>query len=163
MSRDAAVLLDANVLIALTHEAHVHHAVAQRWAAGREPFRFATCVVTQLAVVRLAAMPAIGGEGASPARALALLAEVAAHPGHQYWDDAPSPLELEPMRAPTLLGHRQVTDMWLLSLAAARKSALATLDRGLLASAAAQRLERHVAWIGPAEAAHEPPPRYRRR
>ena len=46
------VLLDANVLIALLVEDHVHHAAAENWFTGMSG-NFATCPVTQGSLVRL--------------------------------------------------------------------------------------------------------------
>ena len=45
-------LLDANLLIALTHAAHVHHAEAHAWFDAVPKRRWATCALTQLAFVR---------------------------------------------------------------------------------------------------------------
>lgn len=150
----AAVLLDANVLVALVHAAHVHHATVQRWISGRRSRRWASCAVTQLAFVRLAAMPQIGGPDATPARALRLLQAMTGDARHEFWREAPSPLEIDALASPALVGHRQVTDAWLLGLAAGRDASLATLDRGLRSYAAAGGLEPHVEWIGPE--AYEP-------
>ena len=46
------VLLDANVLIALLVDDHVHHAAAENWFAGLDG-NFATCPVTQGSLLRL--------------------------------------------------------------------------------------------------------------
>jgi len=61
------LLLDVNVLIALTHSAHVHHALVQDWVQAQGKLAWSTCTVTQLGFVRLAAMPAIGGDITSQA------------------------------------------------------------------------------------------------
>ncbi|NRF68292.1 PIN domain-containing protein [Aquincola sp. S2] len=160
MSRPA--LLDVNVLIALTHEAHVHHAPVQSWLRRQGDFEWASCTVTQLGFIRLAAMPAIGGPDASPRAALALLDETLQHPGHTFWADRHGAARFGALRSPLVVGHRQVTDAYLLGLAAEQKAALVTLDRGLVALAEAQQLAAHVQWIGPESgvAAHEPPARY---
>lgn len=155
-----AVLLDANVLIAMVYAAHVHHATAQRWLAAQRHRRWASCAITQLAFVRLGAIPQIGGPDASPARSLDLLQAIVADARHDYWPEAPSPLDLRSLRSAALVGHRQVTDAWLLGLAAERNASLATLDRGLHAYARAEGLGKHVEWIEPAPAVHEPPATY---
>ena len=46
------MLLDGNVLVALTDSRHVHHARAERWLA-RLPGTFATCPITQGSLVRV--------------------------------------------------------------------------------------------------------------
>lgn len=158
-----ALLLDVNVLVALTHEAHVHHGVAQAWLRRQSPLAWASCSVTQLGFVRLAAMPAVGGPEASPRGALALLDEMLQHPGHVFWPDRQGLAGAACLRSPLVVGHRQVTDAYLLGMAVQQRSALVTLDRGLLALAEAQQVAAHLHWIGPegGHAAHEPSGRYR--
>lgn len=155
-----AALLDANVLIAMVHAIHVHHATAQRWMGTQRNRRWASCAVTQLAFIRLGALPQIGGPDASPSRALDLLQVIVADPRHDYWSEAPSPLDLRSLRSVALVGHRQVTDAWLLGLAVERGASVATLDRGLHSFALAEGLGKHVEWIAPASAAHEPAAAY---
>ena len=46
------VLLDANVLIALLVEDHVHHGAAENWFTGMSG-NFATCPITQGSLIRL--------------------------------------------------------------------------------------------------------------
>ncbi len=154
-------LLDANLLIALTHAAHVHHGVAQDWFAAVPKRRFATCTLTQLAYVRLSSNPRVAGAEISPARALQALRELCAHSGHVFWPGEALPLDMPSLNTPALVGHRQVTDAYLLGLAAAQGQKLATLDRGLLAFAQATQLAAHLEWVGTPLAAHEPRPRYR--
>ena len=151
-------LLDANLLIALTHAAHVHYDEAHGWFARTSQRGFATCALTQLAFVRLSCHPKIAVSAVAPAQAMRALAELAAHPQHEYWPDAPEPLGIATLASPALTGHRQVTDAYLLGLAVRREQILATLDRGLVSYAAALRLQRHAELVG---APSSPPPRRR--
>lgn len=112
--------------------------------------------MTQLAFIRLGAQPLIGGDGASPSRAIGLLQAAVEHPRHEYWADAPSPLTVRTLLAPGLVGHRQVTDSYLLGLAVARRARMATFDRGAIAFAEAQGLGKHVEWIGPPDSLQAP-------
>ena len=158
------VLLDVNVLIALTHSAHVHHDLVQGWVQAQAKLAWASCTVTQLGFMRLASQPAIGGAGTSPGAALALLDQLLEHPGHRFWPDGQDIAASPALRSPLIVGHRQVTDAYLLGLAMRQGSALVTLDRGLASIAAAMQADRHLEWIGPAASAgvaHEPAPRYR--
>jgi uncharacterized protein len=158
------LLLDVNVLIALTHSAHVHHGLVQAWAQAQGKLAWASCTVTQLGFVRLASQPAIGGASTSPGAALALLDQLLDHPGHQFWPDGQDIANSPALRSPLIVGHRQVTDAYLLGLALGKGSALVTLDRGLASIATAMQADRHLHWIGPASsagAAHEPAARYR--
>jgi len=58
------VLLDANVLIALLVEDHVHHGAAENWFVGMSG-DFATCPITQGSLIRLLIRE---GQSASAAR-----------------------------------------------------------------------------------------------
>ncbi len=118
------VLLDANVLVALSVDDHVHHVAATAWRDGlREPY--ATCPVVQGALVRFALR-----EGASTDEARRLLADLDADPHHEFW---PDDLPYSAVQMSGVVGHRQVTDAYLAQLARARGARLATLDRGLAA------------------------------
>jgi uncharacterized protein len=116
------VLLDANVLIALLVDDHVHHEAAENWFVGMAG-TFATCPITQGSLMRL-----LIREGQPAAAARALLDGTAADPRHEFWaDDVPY------TDVPTqgIVGHRQVTDAYLAQLARARRSRLATFDQAL--------------------------------
>jgi uncharacterized protein len=119
-------LLDADVLIALTVADHEHHTRASVWASGIA--RFAVCPVVEGALVRFLVRM---GEGALVAQQV--LRAVHAMPGVDVWPDSLSyaAADLSGVR-----GHRQVTDAYLVSLAAGRAdSVLATMDEGLVRSA----------------------------
>jgi uncharacterized protein len=116
------VLLDANVLIALVVDDHVHHAVAESWFAGLDG-NFATCPVTEGSLMRL-----LIREGQPAATARVILAGTAAHPRHEFWPDD-VPYGDVPTRG--IVGHRQVTDAYLAQLARAHEARLATFDQAL--------------------------------
>ena len=61
-----------------------------------------------------------------------MLESIIALPDHKFW---PADLCLPDAIAKldTIVGHRQITDAYLLTLAGSRKGILATLDRGTLA------------------------------
>lgn len=114
-------LLDAHVLIALVVTEHEHHERATVWAAGAG--RFAVCPVVEGALVRFLVRI---GEGPSVTRQL--LAAIHAMPRSEFWPDALSYVDADLRH---VRGHRQVTDAYLVSLAASRRAVLATLDEGL--------------------------------
>jgi toxin-antitoxin system PIN domain toxin len=125
-------LLDVNLLIALAWPSHVHHSAAQRWFRKTRHAGFRTCPLTQTGFVRVSSNPKFTPDAVSPAEALALLGRITALPGHKFWpadlDFTAAIAKLEP-----IMGHRQITDAYLLGLAHSRRGILATLDRGTIA------------------------------
>jgi toxin-antitoxin system PIN domain toxin len=119
-------LLDANVLIALTDIDHISHATATAWMkqSGR---RFATCPITQGALIRFMLR---ARAGTTIHQAKQFLTQVVSLKGHQFWPDAVSYKDLPEVG---VIGHKQVTDAYLVALARHNKGRLATLDHALAA------------------------------
>jgi toxin-antitoxin system PIN domain toxin len=116
-------LLDSNALIALAVVGHVHHDAARRWLGPRR--QFATCPVTQGALVRLVIQ-----KGGSASEALRSLEGVVSHRRHEFWPDEVSYTSV-PLGG--VIGHRQVTDAYLATLVRYHSGRLATFDEGLAA------------------------------
>jgi len=124
-------LLDANALIALGWTRHEHHEKISRWFRNHAREGWATTAFTQAAFVRVIAQPAFSGQSIGIADIVELLLRNTAHPKHRLL-----PLDFgfeEVMGWCTggLLGHRQVTDAWLLALAIRHKVKLLTFDSGI--------------------------------
>lgn len=117
-------LLDANVLIALTDRCHIHHERARQWF-GSEGRLFATCPITQGSLMRHyyrnAEKPEING-------AFQLLKQIESLSGYEFWKDT---LAYSEICLAGVLGHRQVTDAYLVALASSHGEKLASMDRGL--------------------------------
>jgi len=124
--REAAVLLDGNVLVALIYPPHVHHPAARQWFL-RQTGAFASCPITQGTLVRMLlhfqAVPGIED-------AIGVLRSLAGHPRHRFWPDALDYLRVD-MKG--VMGHRQVTDAYLVALAKKNDGRLATFDQGMAA------------------------------
>ncbi len=116
------VLLDANTLIALLVDDHVHHVAAENWLVGISG-NFATCPITQGSLMRL-----LIREGQTAATAHAVLSGAAADPRHEFW---PDDVEYCDVPIQGIIGHRQVTDAYLAQLARTRGSRLATFDQAM--------------------------------
>lgn len=117
-------LLDANVLIALTVKEHEHHERASTWMAGVD--HFALCPIVEGALVRFFVRL-----GESVAAATAVLKAIQAMPSFEFWPDEISYAEVHLRH---VVGHRQVTDAYLLGLVRHHSGArLATFDAGLAA------------------------------
>ena len=109
-------LLDVNVLIALHDSDHVHHGLASRWFQAHAGQGWASCPLTQNGCLRIMAQPAY--PQALPLAAVAQrLGQAAATPAHLFIADDYSLLDAGSLHWPQLLGHRQVTDAYLLGLA----------------------------------------------
>ncbi len=149
-------LLDANLLIALTQAAHVHHGEAHGWFGAQPHRRWASCAITQLAFLRLTSNPKVTGCETTPAEAVQALAAMVGSEVHEYWSEAPEPAGLATLQHPALVGHRQVTDAYLLGLAVVHRQRLATLDRGLVSFASAAGHEAHVELVSAAPMVQKP-------
>ena len=109
-------LLDVNVLIALLDAAHIHHQRASQWLEQSLHHGWASCPLTQNGCLRIMAQPAY--PQALPLAAVAQrLGQAAATPAHLFIADDYSLLDAARLHWPQLLGHRQVTDAYLLGLA----------------------------------------------
>lgn len=123
-------LLDVNMLIALAWPSHVHHQFAQEWFSANAPKGWATCPLTQCAFVRISSNPKIISEAVAPKEALALLNKIVDLKNHTFWKNDISILD-KTIPASLLVGHRQVTDAYLLGLAIQHGGRLVTFDGGL--------------------------------
>lgn len=133
----SAALLDVNVLIALLDRRHVHHEQAHGWFAACHGAGWATCPLTQNAVLRILGQPRYPNSPGPPAVVAPLVAELIRHPAHQFWPDALSLLTVPGVEASRLLEAGQVTDTYLLALAVHHGGTLVTFDRRLVGSAVA--------------------------
>lgn len=124
------LLLDLNVLLAIAWPNHQFHAAAIAALSSRN--RWATCALTQLGFIRLSSNPSAIATAKSPQEAAQLLARLVADSFHVYLDSLPAPASEDWRDAfATLLGHQQVTDAYLLRLAAANEAVFVTFDRRL--------------------------------
>jgi toxin-antitoxin system PIN domain toxin len=124
------LLLDVNVLLAIAWPNHQFHAAATAALSSRN--RWATCALTQLGFIRLSSNPEVVVTAKSPPAAIGLLARLVADSLHVYLDSLPAPASENWRDAfEKLLGHQQVTDAYLVRLAAANNAVLVTFDRRL--------------------------------
>ena len=122
------LLLDVNVLLAMAWPNHQFHVAAiQRLEANRN--RWATCAITQLGFIRLSSNPPVVPRPRSPSEAAALLSIMVQDARHVYLDALPSPTAKDfGAELAGLLGHKQVTDAYLLALARRHGAAFVTFD-----------------------------------
>jgi len=128
-------LLDVNVLIALLDADHSLHATATQWFAANAKDGWASCPITQNGCVRVMSNPAYPNP--LPVSALVeRLAEAASHELHEFWPDDASLLDSSVVDPARIHGPRQLTDVYLLALAAGRRGRLVTFDKGIPLEAA---------------------------
>lgn len=128
-------LLDVNVLIALLDEDHVFHGRAEDWYEAEASRSWATCPHTQNGVLRILGSARYPKGPGTPAAVAALLADVVARPGHNFWADDVNPIASPLINVSRMGSSAQVTDTYLLALAVAHNGMLATFDRRLTAAA----------------------------
>ena len=136
-------LLDVSVVIALMDRTHIGHEVASNWFAGPASDGWATCPVVENSVVRITTQPTYPNTQASPSIVAAALAQLCRLRGHEFWPDSVSLLKSTVFDLRLLTSARNVTDTYLLGLAASRGSKLATFDHRLT-SAAVENGKDHV-------------------
>jgi len=133
----SAALLDVNVLIALLDRRHVHHEPAHGWFAAEQAKGWATCPLTQNAVLRILGQPRYPNSPGPPAVVAPLMAELIRHPQHQFWPDSLSLLGQSSVDVSRLLDASQLTDTYLLALAVHHGGRLVSFDRRLSCEAVA--------------------------
>ncbi len=138
-------LLDVNVLIALLDAAHIHHQRASQWLEQSLHHGWASCPLTQNGCLRIMAQPAY--PQALPLAAVAQrLGQAAATPAHLFIADDYSLLDADSLHWPQLLGHRQVTDAYLLGLAVRHGCRFVSFDARVNLAAAPGAKAEHL-WV----------------
>lgn len=125
-------LLDVSVLIALHYPSHEFHLKAMQWFIAEHASGWATCPITENGFVRIISQPSFPARVLSPNEASAelqrtidLFAE-----SHEFWPDDITVRNLLVDRDE--ITSREVTDMYLLHLAAKHAGTFATFDGRLV-------------------------------
>lgn len=123
-------LLDVNVLVALFDSDHVHHEPAHVWFSANRHSGWATCPLTENALVRILSNAAYSGVHETTAAVRKRLDTFCSSGSYSFWPDQ---LSLRDERRFKLSGvtHRQITDVYLLGLACEKGGRLATFDRSI--------------------------------
>ena len=127
-------LLDVNVLIALPDRDHEHHGVARHWLEDNMAHGWATCPITQNGCLRIMSQP--GYPHSLPVASVAeLLTEMTDTEHHEFWPDATSLLTPGIIDWRHIGGPKQITDLYLLALAARNKGRFVTFDKRVVKGA----------------------------
>lgn len=146
-------LLDANALIALGWPAHEHHEPMRRWFKRHAGEGWATTPFTQAAFVRVISQPAFAGRVIALTQVAELLLRNTAHPKHRLLPLDFGFADVIGCCTGGLLGHRQVTDAYLLTAAARHGLRLLTFDTGIGALLATPAERDQLLHVLPAAAA----------
>lgn len=143
MSRPA--LLDVNVLVALFDPEHLHHDAAHQWFGAHHGSGWATCPLTENGIVRILSNPRYSPSVERPAEIARRLAVFRASKHHVFWPDDVSLCDARVFDL--VVGHRQLTDVYLLALAVSHNGLLATFDRSIPRKAARGATAEHMVVI----------------
>jgi toxin-antitoxin system PIN domain toxin len=137
-------LLDVNALIALLWAEHPFHKACVEWFRNARQSGWATCPITEAGFVRVVCNPAFTARPPSVDFAIKVLKTATeSNPNHHFWADD-LPISVLPNRWKGPLGHKQVTDAYLLSLAEYHNGSLITFDQRILHFASAVKLDRET-------------------
>jgi uncharacterized protein len=121
-------LLDVNLLVALFDPAHLHHEPAHAWFGRNRSARWATCPLTENALVRVLSNAAYPGRRTTVEDAAARLRTFCSDRAHVFWPDSVSVRDPGRFQWKHVQGHRQLTDVYLLALSVSNEGRLATFD-----------------------------------
>lgn len=136
-------LLDVNVLIALLDSDHIDHGRARGWLNEEIAAGWASCAITENGFVRVLSQPRYPSP-VSSMEAIELLSQACGSGHHAFWPCDVSVLDAAVVDRSRLHGPRQVTDAYLLALAAAHEGRFVTFDRSVSLSAVAGATEEHL-------------------
>ncbi len=135
-------LLDVNVLIALLDAGHIHHHLASTWLEREIHQGWASCPITQNGCIRIMSQPAYPGAHRATEVATRLSEAAASH--HVFWPADISLLDSQWFDWPSILGHRQITDVYLLALAVKHNGRFVTFDQRITLQAVSGATEQNL-------------------
>src|SRR5687767_6357216 len=138
-------LLDVNVLIAMFDPDHAFHATAHNWWSKYKSNGWASSPLTENGLIRIVSQPGYSAKiRFLPSRISAQLSQFVRNTDHQFWPDDLSLRQSEHFQLERVHSGKQITDLYLLALAAHNAGTLATFDGriplGVLPSATASNL-----------------------
>lgn len=137
-------LLDVNVWVALLAEEHVFHHLAKELLSD-ESLQLAVCPIVENMVLRIMNTPAVLGSTPTDfAGTRAALRHVCSRRDSEWWADDVSLISSERIVWEHVLGHRQVTDCYLLAMAVEHGGVLTTFDQRIPLQAVRGATVEHV-------------------
>jgi toxin-antitoxin system PIN domain toxin len=124
----AAYLLDVNVLIALADCGHEFHRAARKWRDDHVHLGWATCPLTENALLRILAQRGYVRSLGSPEQVLPMLRALRFGKGHEFWSDEVTFADATLFPSLGGVSPTQLTDIYLVGLAVRRGARFATFD-----------------------------------
>ncbi len=140
-------LLDVNVLLALFDADHVDHEKARAWISSEIGRGWASCALTQNGFVRIISQPRYPSP-IPPREAIELLGRATRSEHHVFWPCEVSLLDPSIIDSRHIHGHRQLTDIYLLTLAVTLGGRFVTFDRSVPLAAVPAARKENLVFIG---------------
>jgi toxin-antitoxin system PIN domain toxin len=129
-------LFDINVLIALLDPDHAFHVRAHSWWDNNASAGWASCPLTENGLVRIMSNPSFRtNRRLTSGDIICGLQEFVSRTDHQFWPDDISLRDSAVFNTEHIHGPKQLTDFYLVALAASRNARLATFDTSIPLSA----------------------------
>ena len=129
-------LLDINVIIALFDPDHAFHERAHAWWSENRKRGWASCPLSENGVVRIMSHPGYSRKMQfTPGELIARLSGFVDQTDHEFWSDAISLRDESRFVNARIHSSRQLSDLYLLALAASHLGRLVTFDEGIPLSA----------------------------
>lgn len=129
-------MLDVNVLIALFDATHAFNSRAHDWWAEHADTGWASCPLTENGVARVMTNPSYShSRRFTLEEVIESLTKFAAGTNHEFWPDDLTLRDSKTFATNRIHGGRQLTDLYLLALAAKHNGRLVTFDQKILISA----------------------------
>ncbi len=137
---------DVNVLIALMDSSHIHHETARKWFLDASRLGYCTSPTTENGFIRVVSSPSYPGNRTdTPGQALDILQRlVSRYKNHRLLAEHISLRDSALFEAGFFLGHRQITDIYLLGLACSLDVRLVTFDKRIPTSAVKNFSDRNL-------------------
>ncbi len=136
-------MLDINVLLAALDSDHVDHERALTWIEREAGRGWASCAITQNGFVRIISQPRYPSP-ITPTEAIELLGRACGDSSHAFWSCELSILDPQYFDHERLHGPRQLTDAYLLALAARNDGRFVTFDATVPLSAVREAKRSHL-------------------
>lgn len=136
-------LYDVNVLIAMFDDEHAHHERTMQWHTDHGADGWATCPMTQNALIRIMSQPAYT-RPLTTRQVAERLYESTLAPNHHFLPDNVSLANPAVIAFDALTSHKTTTDIYLLALAVANNARFVTFDRGVSLCAVVGAMPAHL-------------------